>query len=48
MGVATNTFQTFQAIGNAEDVSDLIFDISPMETPFVSGCKKTKATGTKH
>jgi uncharacterized protein DUF5309 len=48
MTVASNTFQTFQAIGNAEDVSDLIFDISPMETPFVSSCKKTKATGTKH
>lgn len=30
MTVAAATFQSYQAIGNAEDVSDLIFDVSPL------------------
>lgn len=29
MAVPTNTFQTYQAIGNSEDVSDRIFNITP-------------------
>ncbi len=48
MTVAAATYQSYQAVGNAEDVSELIFDISPMETPFVSACKKTKATNITH
>jgi hypothetical protein len=48
MGVPSGAFQTFQLIGNKEDVSDLIFNISPTETPFVSMCKKAKATSVMH
>ncbi len=48
MTVATNTYQSYQVIGNAEDVSDLIFDISPTETPFTTACKKTKASNITH
>jgi hypothetical protein len=48
MTVAAATYQSYQVVGNAEDVSDLIFDISPTETPFVSACKKTKATNITH
>jgi hypothetical protein len=32
MAVPTGTFQTFQAIGNREDLSNLIFNISPTGT----------------
>lgn len=42
MAVPSGTFQTFQAIGNREDLSNLIFNISPLETPFSSMCKRTK------
>jgi hypothetical protein len=48
MSVPTGTFQTYQAIGNKEDVSDLIFNISPTETPFTSMCKKVKSISTLH
>src|SRR5688572_20672341 len=36
MTVPAGTFQTHQAVGNKEDVSDIIWDISPDETPFIS------------
>jgi len=42
------TFQTFQAVGNREDLSDLIANISPLETPMWSGFAKTKASGVYH
>lgn len=48
MAVPAATFQTYQQIGRAEDVSDLIFDISPTEKPFTSAIRKTKATQTAH
>lgn len=48
MTVPSGTFQTYQAIGNKEDVADIIFNISPTETPFTSRIKKVKAISTKH
>ena len=48
MALATNALTTFSAVGNREDLSDIIYDISPAETPFLSAIPKTKATGTKH
>ena len=42
------TYQTYQAIGNREDLVDIIYSISPTETPFMSGVAKTKATNTLH
>lgn len=36
MTVPAGTFQTFQSIGNREDLEDVIYNISPTETPFVS------------
>ena len=44
MANPVGTFQTYQAIGNREDLSDMIFRISPTETPFVSMAKKRKAS----
>jgi hypothetical protein len=48
MAVPGGTQQTFQTVGIREDLSDLIFDISPTETPFVSGIKRTKVKSTYH
>ena len=42
------TFDTYDAIGNREDLANAIYDISPTETPFMSGIAKTTATATNH
>jgi hypothetical protein len=39
---------TYNSLVNAEDVSDVIANIAPMDTPFLSALKKTKASSTKH
>ena len=48
MAQPTGTFSTYDAIGNREDLSDMIFDVSPTETPFLSAIKKNKASGVNH
>lgn len=48
MGVPAGVFQTHQAIGNREDLTDKIYNISPLETPFVSMCARVKAKSTNH
>ncbi len=42
MSNPVGTFQTYQAVGNREDLSDMISMISPTDTPFVSMAKKGK------
>ena len=37
------TYQTSTAIGQREDLTDVIYNISPTETPFMSSVGKTKA-----
>lgn len=47
MAYLAGTFTTHDAIGNREDLEDLIYNISPTETPFMSqiaGRAKAKAT----
>ena len=34
--------------GNREDLSDVLWDITPTETPFLTACKKMKSTATAH
>jgi hypothetical protein len=34
--------------GNREDLSDVLFDVSPTETPFITAIKKGNATATAH
>lgn len=46
MTAITNTFTTASAKGIREDLSDIIYNISPMDTPFMSGLKKGKASNT--
>ena len=48
MAVPANAFDQYEAVGNREDLSDMIFDVSPEETPILSAIKKTKATNTLH
>jgi hypothetical protein len=49
VAVPSNTFQTYQAVGNAEDVSARIFNITPYDTPMVTlgGSEKADATFTE-
>jgi len=44
----TNTFDSYDANGIRESLEDVIYDVSPSETPFYSACKKVKATNTFH
>jgi hypothetical protein len=42
------TFTRFDAVGAREDLSDVIYDISPQDTPIMSSIGKTKATAVFH
>ena len=44
----TNTFDSYDAVGIREDLSDIIHDVSPEETPLYSACGKSKARNTYH
>ena len=48
MAQPTNTFDSYDANGIREDLEDVIYNISPEETPFYSSLKKTKASNTFH
>lgn len=48
MALPADTLSTFTAIGNREDLSSIVYDVSPSDTPFLSAIPKVKATGTKH
>jgi hypothetical protein len=42
------TYQTYTAVGQRDDLTDVIYNISPTSTPFMSSIGKTKATATFH
>jgi len=46
MAQPTNTFDSYDAVGIREDLSDIITNISPEETPFYTKCRKTTASNT--
>lgn len=48
MALPTNTFNTYDAIGNREDLSDMIYRIDPTDTPFMSAAEREKATAVNH
>ena len=48
MAAPTNTVTTFSAIGNREDLANIIYDISPMDTPFLSQAAKSRASAVYH
>ena len=46
MAVPTNTLQTYQSANNAENVTEIVMNIDPIETPFLTLAKKTTAEAT--
>ena len=48
MAQPTNTFDTYDSVGEREDLSDVIYSIAPTDTPFISSAAKTKATAVLH
>lgn len=48
MALTLNTFTTGSAIGNREDLADVIYRISPTQTPVLSAAAKAKATAITH
>jgi hypothetical protein len=48
MTQVAGTLDTFDLVGMAEDVEDVIFNISPTDTPALTMGKRKKATATNH
>ncbi len=48
MAQPSNTYDSYDMNGIKEDLEDVIYDVSPEETPFYSKCKKGKAKQTNH
>ena len=48
MAQPTNTYDSYDMNGIKEDLADVIYDVSPSETPFLSAIAKTKAANTYH
>jgi hypothetical protein len=39
---------TYEAIGNREDLADIIYRVDPTDTPFLTSVEKARATAVKH
>jgi len=48
MAQPDNSFDSYDAVGIRENLENVIYDVSPEETPFYTTCKKVKATNTYH
>jgi hypothetical protein len=48
MAQPSDTHSTYDHIGRREDLGDIIWDVTPTDTPFLSALPKEKATSTKH
>lgn len=48
MAQPTNSFDSYDAVGIREDLTDVIHNVDPFDTPFYSAVAKTKATNTYH
>jgi len=48
MSLPTNTYTNYDANGNREDLENVIYDISPTDTPFLSSAGRTKAKAVFH
>jgi len=46
MAIVTNTFTRYSAIGIREDLSNVIYNISPEETPFISNISRENVKNT--
>ena len=48
MAIYTNTYETFSSADKREDLANVIYNISPTETPFMSSIGTSSASATKH
>jgi len=48
MAQPTNLYDTFDTTGIREDLVDVIYNISPEDTPILSAIPRTAAKSTKH
>ena len=48
MAIYTNSYETFDSNNKREDLANVIYNISPTETPFMSSIGTGSASGTKH
>lgn len=48
MAQPINTLSSYDVEGIREDLADIIYDISPEETPFLTAAAKTRASNTYH
>ena len=48
MSLPTNALASYEAIGNREDLADIIYRVDPTDTPFMTGVEKAKATAVKY
>lgn len=48
MTVPSGTTQTYQVVGRREDLTDVIHDVTPTDTPFMSAIGKGTASNTFH
>jgi len=48
MAIPADTFETYDSVGIREDLADIIYNISPSETPFMSNVGKGSSKGTFH
>lgn len=48
MAIPSNTYKTYESIGNREDLIDLVTNITPVDTYVTSNLNKKKANATYH
>ena len=48
MGVPTAAYEVYDAVGEREDISDMIYNVSPTDTPGLSGYPTAEATNVLH
>jgi hypothetical protein len=48
MAQPTNSFDSYDAVGIREDLTDVIHNVDPYDTPFYSSAAKTRASNTLH
>ena len=48
MALPTDTQTSYDTIGNREDLSDVIYNVDPTDTPFITSVGRNKATNVLH
>jgi len=48
MAQPSNSFSTYDSIGQREDLSNVIYNVAPWETPFLTSLSNNSASGTLH